>query len=230
MISINQFNLVKNNTKSLPEDHYSTLPNNTIMKDLDDLFLYIEGQRISPLLNENIKPLNSHAIEDEFVPLQYDQEESKLSAKRCLLPEFECEHFNYMLSQTSLPLYEDDMEELLYMSDFIEEDDTTFSTDESKRHLDVDSHQEAQHTVLTTRRCLIQQFESTNDKDFEFATTFEEDEYDSEYNTSLYSENDEKHTTKNCELDNEGTYKLCMPWYIEDFTYDISNVLYEVRL
>ena len=63
------------------------------MKDLDDLFLYIEGQRISPLLNENIKSFNSHAIEDEFVPLQYDQE-SKLSAKRCLLPEFEYEHFD----------------------------------------------------------------------------------------------------------------------------------------
>ena len=61
-----------------------------------------------------------------------------------------------MLSQTSLPLYEDDMEELLYMSDFIEEDDATFSADESKRHLEVDSHQEARHTVLTTRRCLIQ--------------------------------------------------------------------------
>ena len=221
--------MVTSNTESLPENHYSTLPNNTIMKDLDDLFLYIEGQRISPLLNENIKSFNSHAIEDEFVPLQYDQE-SKLSAKRCLLPEFECEHFKYMLSQTSLPLYEDDMEELLYMSDFIEEDDATFLADESKRYLEVDSHQEAHNTVLTTRRCLIQQFESTNDKDFEFATTFEEDEYDSEFNTSLYSENDEKDTTKNCEIDNEGTYKLCMPWYIEDFTYDISNVLYEVRL
>ena len=216
------------NTESLPEKDYQTLPNNTVMKDLDDLFSYIEDQCMSPILNENIKSFNSHAIDDEFVPLKYNQE-SKLSARRCLLPEFEFEHFKYMLSQTSLPPYEEDNEELLYMSDFIEEDDATFSAIESKRHLDVESHQEAHQTVLSTRRCLIQQFESTNDKDFEFATSFE-DECDSDYNTSLYSENDEKETTKNCELDNKNTYKLCMPWYIEDFTYDMSNVLYEMRL
>ena len=232
MIFINQNNLLAGNSQmnsppsKISDYHYSILPNDSIMKDLDDLIILIEGQPTSPLLNENIKYINSHAIDDDFIPLQLEQGH-KSNAKRCLFPEFECEHLKYKLSGPSSSPLHGDIEELLNMSDFMDQNGGNSTTDESKGHLDMNSQQEDHQTVLPTRRCLLHEFEATNSYDFEFMIFAEENDYGSEYSTSS---NSEIETIQNYKLSNEDIYKQCMPWYLEDFTYDMTNVLYDMQL
>ena len=199
----------------IPDGHYSTLPNSSIMKDLDDLFNYIEDQAKSPLLNDCIKSFNSHAIDEEFGPLHLNQE-GKRNVKRFLLPEFECEHLKYTLSCISPSPLENDTEELLHMSDFVDEED----------FISVESIQ----SVLPTRRCLLQDFDATNDNEFISMANDEEDDYGSEHSTSFCSEYADKEFIQNYQLDNEGIYKDCMPWYLDDSPLDMSNILYDLKL
>ena len=242
MISISHNNWLasdvnlKFSPRKMPQCDYSTLPNDTIVKDLDDLFDYIEGKCDTPLLNENVKSSNNHTIDDDFVPLQVDQD-NKLPAKRCLLPEFEYEHLKYTLScQTSSPLLHDDIGELLHMSDFIDEDGVKSTSNVSKDHLKVSkcnvlvSHQEDHQAILSTRRCLLNEFDTTAINNFESITNAEEDDVGSECNISFESVNNEIDTSEYCSLDDEGLYKHCMPWYLEDSEYYVSKVLYEIRL
>ena len=195
----------------IPDGHYSTLPNSSIMKDLDDLFHYFDGQPISPLLNDCIKSINSHVIDDEFVPLHII-EHSKRNVKRFLLPEFECEHLKYTLSCLSPSPLQHDTEELLQMSDSVDEE--AFTSVESIK------------SVLSTRRCLLQDFDAISDTEFISMANDEEDDYGSEHST-FCSEYGDKEMIQNYQLDNEGIYKDCVPWYLKDSPEDISNILYE---
>ena len=204
-----------NNNNKIPDGHFSTLPNISIMKDLDDLFNCIKDQAISPLLNDCLKSFNSHAIDEEFDPLHLNQD-LKRNVKRFLLPEFECEHLKHRLSCISPSPLENDTEELLHMSDFVDEE--AFTSDESIQ------------SVLPTRRCLLQDFDATNDNEFISMDNDEDDDYGSEHSTSFCSEYADKEVIQNYQIDNEGIYKDCMPWYLNDSPLDMSNILYKLKL
>ena len=213
--------------RKLADGHISNLPNISIMEDLGDLFHCIEDKYSSPQLNDDTKFDNSYDFDDDFIPLQLD-EVTKLNAKRCLFPEFESEHLKYKLCCiTSSPL-KDGMEELQNMSNFIDEDADSIDIYRSNENMNVNSHP-AHQVYLPTKRCLLGEFDVNKDQNCD-STTHEEDDFASEDTPSFCLENTLDETIPNWQLENEVIYKQCIPWNLEEVTYDISDVLFEIRL
>ena len=155
-------------------------------------------------------------------------EVSKLNTKRCLFPEFESEYLKYKLCCNTTSPLKDGMEELQNMSNFIDEDADSVDIYRSNVNMNVNSHL-AHQAVLSTKRCLLEEFDVNKDKNCD-STTHEKDDCASEDTTSFCLENTLDDTFPNWQLENEVIYKQCTPWHLEEVTYDISEVLFEIRL
>ena len=201
-------------------DDQPSLPNLDVVQELDDLFSQNVHKDLSTKAYRSCTALNESSLHKDFVPILVEIDYN-LPAKRCLLPEFESVYFqDSSIHQTSHDLSLSTYK--TYLLDMLDDD------------VLIIDHSIGQPT-LPARRCLLPEFRATMEHSPESAM-FNYDQEDSPVNNESFDSDflKENHLDPddcyNKSLKDEGTDQHHLPGFINDYRYNISNILYEIRI
>ena len=217
------------------------LPNCDIVQDLDHLFSNHARKNLPThhfekyiFLDDSFS--NEPSFYDDFEHINVEAD-LKYPAKRCLLPQFESVNLTDNPSnQPSHLINQDEMDDLLEMEDFITGHDLESTTNLPNTIsweddlLDIIANEvtngelgEFQHT-LSTRRCLLPEFDTLMDPCDEY---YDSSEYSSVYCDSEYQDLEDDNGIF---LENDFINHHQIPLVVKDCRYDISNILFEMRI
>ena len=220
-------------------DDHPSLPNLDVVQELDDLFSHDVQKDLSTKFYRNYTARFESSFEEDFVSIQVEKEHN-LPAKRCLLPEFESVYLQgNSIHQTSHLPKLDKMGGPINGAKFISQHDLVLSINKIDLEILDDNDMNIDHSIgqptLPARRCLLPEFRATMEHSPESAM-FNYDQEDSPVNNESFDSDflKENHLDPddcyNKSLKDEGTDQHHLPGFINDYRYNISNILYEIRI